>query len=200
MKKLLLLISAVFLLCSGVFAQKAKGTGVIDSYVAGVKKITESKRNPKIVVADTKEYEQEKSKWQKFTSETALEKFREKTETYSIAYNWKSDGKVVATNFTDFSPSGDWTMYTFHFFRPDGSLAKVESEMRTFNGDYIIKKSFYIDEKGTLLKKTSRYLDLTTGRPKKPTRDMLDENSGFGEVVYYKTTDKLPFAALLDIK
>jgi hypothetical protein len=200
MKRLLPLITTILVLCLGAFAQKATPTSAIDSYVAGVKRITAVKKSPKIVVADTKDYEQEKSNWQKFASESVLEKFRKKTETYSIAYNWMNAGKLVASSFTDFSPSGDWSMYTFHYFRPDGTVAKVESEMRTFNGDYIINHSFYFDEKGSQLKKTSRYRDLTTQKPKKPTKEMLDESSGMGEVVFYKSTDKLPFAPLLGIK
>ena len=96
----------------------------IDTYVRSVKKVTAGTKN-KIVVADTGDYEANKTDWKKFASEKALEKHRETSETYSIAYNWKKDGKVVATNFTDFSPSGDSTQYTSHYYLPDGTDQKV---------------------------------------------------------------------------
>jgi hypothetical protein len=168
----------------------------IDTYVAAVKRVSNSRREPKIVVADIAEYDKEKSEWKRFDSEKALEKYREeKGETYSIAYNWKRQGKLIATNFTDFSPSGDWSQYTFHYFREDGSLAKVEAELRTFYGDYIALRNYYYNDKGKQIKQTTRYLDLNTNKPKKPSKNMMDPNSFKPEI--YKTVDKLPFASLV---
>ena len=201
MRKVLFIIGAVLLANSLAGAQSASQIRKIDAYVATVKRVSASTRNPKTIVADTAEYDSGKTHWQKFASEKVLEKFRDKTETYSIAYNWISKGKLVQTNFTDFSPSGDWAQYTFHYFWPDGTIAKVEAEMRTFMGDYIIKRDFYMDAKGKVIKKTTGYFDLTTRKPKKPNKDILgDENSGFAEITFYRTTDKLPFASLIGIK
>lgn len=189
-------VSVCLLLAASGFAQSAAQISRIDSYVATVKRISNSNRQPKIVVADTADYEQEKSDWKKFDSEKALEKYREeKGETYSIAYNWKKQGKLVATNFTDFSPSGDWSQYTFHYFREDGSLAKVEAELRTFYGDYIALRNYYFDEKGKRIKTTTRYLDLNTNKPKKMSKNMMDPDSFKPEI--YKSVDKLPFASLV---
>ena len=169
----------------------------IDAYVRDIKKVTAGARN-KIVVADAGDYEQNKSDWRRFASEKALEKYRESSETYSIAYNWKKDGKLVASNFTDFSPSGDWTQYTFHYFRRDGTLAKVESELRTFYGNWIVTRSYYFDAGGKRIKRTAKYLDLNTKKPKKPSREIMDDANGTFAVTYYKSVSKLPFAELID--
>lgn len=158
-------VIAAFLVasCGSLYAQNS--VAEIDKYVRTIKKVTAVTRN-KIVVADTGDYENGKSDWRKFASEKDLEKHRETSETYSIAFNWKKGGKLVASHFTEFSPSGDWTQYTFHYFRPDGTLAKVESELRTFYGDWIVTRSYYIDTRGRRIKRTSKYRDLNTGKPK----------------------------------
>ena len=182
------------MLCGYAAAQNS--VAEIDKYVRSVKKVTNSSRN-KIVVADTADYDQEKSKWTRFKSEKALDRYREKSETYSIAYNWTRGGKVVATNFTDFSPSGDWTQYTFHYFRPDGTVAKVEAELRTFYGDWIVIRDYYFDTSGRRTKKTSKYLDLNTKKPKRPTDEISSDSSGAFKVTIYKKVTTLPFVALL---
>ena len=171
----------------------------INSYVKTLDAFVKN-RKPHLIFADTSDYEADsKPKWQKFASEKALEKFRaEKSETYTIAYNWRQKGRILKSNFTRFSPSGDWTEYVYHNFRADGSLAMVESEMRTFNGDLIIIQDFYFDRAGRLLKKSVRYRDLQTQKPIKPTKEFLENKANFSnDVEYYKKTSKLPFADLL---
>jgi hypothetical protein len=192
---LLLVISALML---SAYAAAQNSVAEIDRYVRSVKKVTNSSR--KVVVADTADYDQKKSKWTRFASDKALDGYRKKNETYSIAYNWKNGGKVVATNFTDFSPSGDWTQYTFHYFRPDGTVAKVEAELRTFYGDWIVKRNYYFDTSGRQIKKTSSYFNLNTNKPKRPTDDVTSDTSGPFKVTVYKNVRKLPFASLLAAK
>ena len=196
-----LVVSILFLLVSaGSILPQTKSTATIkqiNQYVSSIDRITARKKEPDLVVADTSDYDDQMEKWQAFKSSKDLEKFREGTETYSIANNWRSNGKIVATVFTFFSPSGDWAQYATHYFRPDGSAAKVASEMRTFNGDYIILHEMYFTPRGKLLKRTVRYLDLTTKKPKKPAPDMLDDN---GEKEYYKKVSALPFYSLTKAK
>jgi hypothetical protein len=171
----------------------------IEAYCKTVDAFTKRYKNPQSIYADTSDYnENSKPKWRKFASEKALEKFREKSETYTIAYNWLQRGKIIKSNFTLFSPSGDWANYVYHHFREDGTLAKAESEMRTFNGDLIIIQDFYFDRNGRLLKKTVKYLDLQTQKPIKPTKEFLENKGDFSsDVEYFKKTSKLPFAQLL---
>lgn len=192
-RKAIICVLAGFAATVPAVAQRAGQIVAIDRHVASVKKITESTKQPKIVVADTAEYDAKRPSWRKFATEKALEKFREERETYTIAFNWKSGGRLVASNFTTFSPSGDWTQYTFHFFREDGSLAKVEGEMRTFYGDFIVRRTYYFSPEGRIIRSSVRYFDLVTGKPKRPA----DGVSEMGRWTYYTTVSKLPFASLV---
>jgi len=205
MKKYGLLISFL-LLCgfqvTAVLAQTSKKAEIkrIDAYCKTVDALVKRTKKPDLIFADISDYNDDsKQKWRKFASEKSLEKYRENTaETYSIAYNWQRSGRIVKSNFTLFSPSGDWSEYVYHCFRPDGTLAKAEQEMRTFNGDLIIIQDVYFDRTGKLQKKSVKYLDLRTKKSIKPTKEFLEENKeSISEADYFKKTSKLPFAHLL---
>lgn len=170
----------------------------IDSYAKDISRYATNKRNVKTVFADVSDVsEGSKPNWRKFASEKALEKHRESSETYSIAYTWTRNGKLVASNFTLFSGSGDWAKYVYHFFRTDGSLAKAEIDYRTFYGDFIVEQSLYYNRSGELLKKTTAYKDLQSRKPKKPDPDTLTDNSRLLTDDIYKRTADLPFAVLI---
>ncbi len=179
------------------FAQTRKANEIkqINTYCKTIDAFIKRHKKPQLIFADISDYNDDsKTKWRKFASEKALEK----AETYSIAYNWRRNGKIIHSNFTLFSPSGDWVEYVYHYFREDGTLAKAEQEMRTFNGDLIVIQDFYFDRKGKLLKKSIKYLDLRTHKPIKPTKEFLANNEDFTKYKdYYKKTSKLPFAKLL---
>ena len=203
MKKRILLCFVIFVLsllpASAQTAGKRAEIKRIDAYVKTLERFVKN-RKPHLIYADTSDYDAEsKPKWQKFASEKTLEKYREeKSETYTIAYNWLQKGKIVKSNFTIFSPSGDWAQYVYHDFRADGSLAHAQSEMRTFNGDLIITQDFYFDRAGKLLKKSIEYRDLQTKKRIEPTKEFLETKGNFSnDVEYYKKTSKLPFASLL---
>lgn len=186
---------------TAVRAQKsAAAIRQIDIYARSLDRLTRRHPEPDLVFANTADYDQKKPKWKSFASSKALEKFRENTETYTIAENWKQNRRIVLSNFTLFSPSGDWAKYVYHYFRSDGSLAKVTSELRTFYGDYIVIEDLYFDAKGRRLKRKIKYLDLTTRKPKKLTSDFLGDNSMASEVDYFKRTNLLPFNVRLKIK
>jgi hypothetical protein len=199
MKTTYCLIALLMLLPTGGSAQNSRSATVrqIDSYVRSLDRFVANEKNKRIVVADTAGQSNGKPKWKRFDSEEALEKFRENSETYTIVYNWKRGGRIVASNFTLFSESGDWAQYIFHYFRSDGTTAMINSELRTFYGDYIVIHIHYFDRHGRLIRKRSKYLDLTTHKPKKPTDEMRNENSGFFRGTIYKKVTKLPFARLL---
>ena len=167
----------------------------IDAYCKTVDAVRKKRKNPELVFADTAGQEDDKEKWRSFASVSALDKFRKKTETYTIAYNWRKTGKIVASNFTLFSGSGDWVKYLNHYFRADGSLARVESDYRTFMGDFRVIRVRYFDENGKEIHKTEKILDLATKMPKKAPDGVMGDDPN--EVDYYMTTAKLPFAALL---
>lgn len=206
MKKnnIILLLLAMAACQMAVYSQKKAGNpGVksIDAYCKTVDTAKARKKARLVVYADTADYAVEgNGKWRQFASEKTLEKFRETTETYTIALNWQQNGRIVASNFTIFSPSGDWAKYVYQYFRTDGSLARAESEVRTFYGEYIAVQRVYFDPKGKLIRTTTRYRDLYSEKPKKWDPNWGDEDSAFGDVDYYKSTSKLPFAHLLGKK
>ena len=122
---IILLLAATFCIPTTASAQATVVT--IDVYCKAVDTLSKKSKEPHLIAADTSDYENSNAtaKWRKFASEKELEKFREATETYTIAMNWKKNGKIVASNFTLFSPSGDWAKYVYQYFREDGTLAKV---------------------------------------------------------------------------
>ncbi len=180
-----------------VFAQGKLSPEVkkIDAYAKTVDAVRKKLKKPSLIFADTADVNTDTEKWQKFASEKALEKFRDKHEVYTIAYNWKSGGKIVGSNFTLSSPSGDWAKYNFHYFRADGTLALVESDYRTFMGDFMVVRRRYFDAAGKQIHHTTKILDLKTKRPKKAPDGIMGDDPD--EVDYYLTTAKLPFANLL---
>lgn len=187
---------AVTVLVSSLSFGQTAAVKSIDTYAATVKAFTAKRSSPKLVFADVSNAETEQpSKYQKFASEKALEKYRDKSEVYSIAYAWKKSGKVVATNFTLSSPSGDWVKYVFSYFRADGTLAMIETDYRTFMGDFVVIRKRYFDTAGKEINKTSKVLDLKTRKPKKAPDGVMGEDPD--EIDYYLTTALLPFADLL---
>ena len=192
------LVVVVSFQCLVITAQADKKAEIrqIDKYCKSVNKLFERSNSAHLVFADVSQ--DRKTKWRQFKSEQALENFREKTETYSIAYNWLKNRKIVRSNFTLFSESGDWVQYVYHYFRPDGTIARVESELRTFYGDMTVTQIFYFDGKGRSLKKTLRYADLQNKKLVKPNEEFNDSHSDYlKEVNYFKKTTNLPFSHLL---
>lgn len=204
MKKSILLIYLFLLIAFHpfpIFAQTNKKSEVkrIDAYCKTVDKFVESHKNSQLVFAEV--LQNDKPKWRKFASEKALGKFRENSEIYTIAYNWQKNGKIVMSNFTLFSGSGDWVQYVSHYFHENGTLAKAESELRTFYGNLIVSQDFYFDKRGKLRKKNLQYLDLETQKIVKANDEFLDAHEGFlNQIDYFKNTSKLPFAYLLKRK
>jgi hypothetical protein len=199
MRKLGWLTLLVAALAPGiVLAQKNQAVKDIDAYCKNIDAAVKKRKEPDRVFADTASETSKHERWKSFASTKALEKFRKRQEVYTTAYNWLSSGKIVGSNFTLSSPSGDWAKYVYHWFRADGTLAREESEYRTFMGDFIVIRRRYFDTKGRHLKSSVRFLDLTTGKPKDAGEGVMGDDPK--EVDYYKKTSELPFAGLLKKK
>ncbi len=159
-----------------VSGQTAKNSEIarIDRYSKTVDDFVKTKEKPHLIFADVSH--NAKPKWRKFASTRALEKFRETTETYTIANNWLQNGKIVLSVFTLFSESGDWAKYVYSHFRRDGTLAKVESKYSTFYGDFVYLEKLYFDERGKRLAKNVEFKDLDM-KPKVPDKGYLNDNA-----------------------
>ena len=199
----MVLLTFGFSLAAAAYGQTASPSAIksIDAYCKTVDGIQKRRKLPDLVFADTSDGYEKSSKpaWKKFASVKALDKFRDKSETYTVAYNWLDRGKIVASNFTFSSPSGDWAEYIYSYYRLDGTLAKAKIDYRTFMGDIMVLQDMYFDRSGKVIKKTVKYEDLTTHKPKKVKKDSFD-SSMLNEVDYYTTTGKLPFAGLVNKK
>lgn len=183
-------------LSSGIFAQNTTSqVKSINAYCKQIDVVQRRRKTPELVYANTADINSSKAKWRKFVSEKALDKFREGSETYDIAYNWRKGRRLIATNFTHFSPSGDWVKYVNHCFRADGTLARVETDYRTFNGDFKVVRHRYFDGKGRQISSSVKYLDLTTDKAKDHSGGVMGDDPH--EIDYYKRVKKLPFARLL---
>jgi uncharacterized protein (DUF2141 family) len=194
---LLVLIAVGLAVVANAQNSKAAQIRAIDKYCSSIDAEKKRGKSPELVFADTKDYNAERSMWRKFASAKQLEKFRETNESYTVAFVWRKAGKVAVTNFADFSPSGDWAEYRNSYYRADGTLARAETEFRTFQGDYIFIHRRYYDSRGRVLKSTSKSLDLRTRKPKKLTADFAIEDRGWNRANVHMTTAKLPFAKLI---
>jgi hypothetical protein len=201
-KKIALSTIIISIICVSATVAQTKNADIrqIDALVKAIDVRIKRPKAAKLVFADVSNYEaDEAAKWQQFASEKALERHREKSEAYTIAYVWLEAGKPVSTNFTLFSPSGDWVKYVYSYFRPDGSLARVETDYRTFMGDFKVVRHIYFDAAGKEISRSAKFLDLQTGKPKKmPEGGVMGDDPD--EVDYYMTVAKLPFANLIKKK
>ena len=187
----LLVNSTVLILASVGFGQSS--IVQIDAYAKKLDSYSRLHKTTAIIVADVSDYRTGSNEnWQVFKTQSSFRSYTKKNDLYTTAYNWKQNGKVVKSAFGYSSPSGDWSQSVNNYYRSDGSLAKAASEMRTFVNNCVIKKTFYYDSEGTLIHKTARYFDVRNDRPKKPCEAM---NSG--DVTYYTSVSKLPFAKLI---
>jgi len=133
--------------------------------------------------------------WRLFHSENELQKTWEEEGNKDAAFVWLNQGKINSTNFTLQSGSGDWALYTHHCFRQDGTVARIESELRTFNGNMIARRKWIFDPNGEKKKFTEEFLDLNTEKPKQPDADFEDRETPLCR----KVTD-LPFYGIFQSK
>jgi hypothetical protein len=163
----------------------------INSYTTEIDRFI--KRNPKArIFGDVSPASPNRtSRWREFKSEAARKKAETGENLNQNAFVWSREGKLVGANFTFTSPSGDWAHIIMYYFREDGSLAKIQAQLNTFNGEISVVRDRYYDPGGRLLKTTRKFLDLQTQKPKKPG-EFMDKPIP----VYHKVAE-LPFHNLL---
>ncbi|HYY57937.1 MAG TPA: hypothetical protein VE842_11440 [Pyrinomonadaceae bacterium] len=173
-------------------AQNAADIAAIEAYVKQMDAYARRNSRRGRLFADTADYNNGDAppRWREFRNKSALRR----AEAYSAATVWlDAAGALVVADFTLSSPSGDWAQYVTYYYRDDGTLAKVHSELRTFMGDLVVIRDRLYDPQGKMLREKTRYLDLNTRKPRKV------EAGSFMDVpveLYAKTSD-LPFYSLL---
>jgi hypothetical protein len=175
-----------------VQAQNAADIASIEAY--GKQMDAYTKRNARAghLFGDTANYEDANApaRWQEFRTKGALQR----AQVYSAATAWlNSTGALVVADFSLSSPSGDWAQFNTYYYRSDGTLAKLHSELRTFMGDVVVIRDRLYDPKGKLLQEKTRYLDLQTRKPKKVKEGDFQDMP----IELYAKTSALPFYSLL---
>jgi hypothetical protein len=184
----------VLLFSVSVSAQVNNEIKKIDAYAKTLDDLINKNKNRHLVFADVSDYRKDSdSIWKKYNSVNAFKKAS--IESYSMAEVWQKGDKIIAANFVFDSPSGDWVHYIDHYYREDGTLAKVEAQLNVFGLEGLISvyRNFYFDQKGKLLRKTAKYYSHEAKKWKKADQVHFMNR----EVEIFKTTGKLPFASTL---
>src|SRR5262245_20712181 len=128
------------------------------------------------------------SRWKEFTSEAARERAQTGDNLNQIAFVWTRQGEVIGANFTFTGPSSDWAHLVMHYFREDGSLARIKAQLNTFYGELSVIRERCYSADGKLLRSTKKFLDLQTKKPKKPDQEFFDK-----EFPIFANVSALPF-------
>jgi hypothetical protein len=168
----------------------------IDAYCDEISSGIKKDEEPDLVAADVSDGD---SEWRLFGSSEELEKFRETTETYFIAYSWLKGDVIEQTDFTIFSQSGDWVKYVSSCYRHNGSLARVGVDYRTFYGYFKMDRTIHFLENGETLADVKKYFDLKTDEPKN-AEEYRGDNMAMLYQHHFMTTKDLPYAGLLNPK
>lgn len=145
-----------------------------------------------LIFADTTDYTSDSiPHWIQFPNHEALD--TDYHEVCGQANYYKAKDTTVEIFFFDDSPSRDWAYNISAYYRADGSLAKVDADLRTFYGNVSAETIRYYDDSGKILKQTKTFRDIHTNkrlRNKHP--DYTDEPLE----IFHRIKD-LPFYRLL---
>lgn len=112
----------------------------------------------------------------------------------STASVWIRDAKVVFVDVLFQNQFGDSTQSVEYCFRPDGTLAELHSDLKSFHGGLRVVREITFDDAGTQIAKTTQSSDLESGEPKKIPPDFWD----FPPPIFLRVSD-LPFAKDLSL-
>ncbi len=170
----------------------------IDAFCDPLAKYTREKANVPEIFADVSDPQVDKSShWLRIKDNDELDRRVKGNGLYTQAFVWRQGrGTFVSMFFT--SPSGDWGEYVDHCFRQDGSLARSEAILNTFNAyrdddpeaPVSRIRTKYFDSTGRQLRSRTRVVDIKTRKPLKVAFQDDDET-------IFLSIRKLPFAGLL---
>jgi len=132
----------------------------------------------------------EQDDWREFKGKVAKGQTQPE-DLNEAAYVWTRRGKILAVGFEFQSDSRDWGHFVTHYFRENGTLAKIHARLNTFYGDVTRIRDQYYSSNGKLLRTITRYRDIQTQKPKKQP-NFQDE-----PIPIYLSVRRLPFYKLL---
>lgn len=141
------------------------------------------------VVSDGDELDGE---WREFPDAAARDRLSEARPLHALldVCRAMSGFRYVSTRHT--SRSGDWYHYVDYCYRADGSLAWMESDLRTFYGNVRRVRVRRFDVRGQVVASVLRVFDLITDEPA-DAASFSDRDDPI-----HRTFTELPVARLLD--
>lgn len=140
-----------------------------------------------------------REEWREFKNAPELQRANKESQLCTEAFVWGTeDFAFVSMFFT--SPSGDWAHYVDYCFRQDGSLARSESTLNTFNvhhpeddnaGPVSRIRTKHFENTGPSIRTQSKVIDLKSKKPA-PKVSLMDQDEPI-----FRNIRELPFIALL---
>jgi hypothetical protein len=143
--------AAVVLLCFALthlaFAQTSNSLkrerkpeiATIESYVREVDRFIKNNPQSQRIFANVASGADEiPDEWRAFKSEKERAEADTGDNLNDNAYVWLRGEKVVGVDFTFQSPSRDWAHFVMYYYRPDGTLAKIDARLNTFHGNITV--------------------------------------------------------------
>jgi len=168
----------------------------IDAYVRGIDLLVDSdaeQRGHFRVFAHFASPRTKVPSWREFADENALDETlkAEQPPTVVLARVFLRAGSVAAVYAS--AAGEDGVVWTDHYFRADGSLAKLETRWRTLGGELQMTRERFFDPAGQVLWSWVEFVDLAAGSPVPRLRPGLSEP----KTDVYLRVDRLPYHSLL---
>lgn len=190
--------AALIAIMLGAAAGVGPNAASIDALCDPLAAYAQDKAHVPAIFADVSDPQADKSsRWLRIKDKDELDRRAKDKGLYTQAFVWKQgSGTFVSVFFT--SPSGDWGEYVDHCFRQDGSLARTEATLNTFNAyreddpeaPVSRIRTRYFDSAGKQIRARTRLVDIKTRKPLKASFQDDDE-------AIFRSIRKLPFGALL---
>jgi hypothetical protein len=184
----------------GPSAAHSDAIETIDHFCGGLRPMTLEKKRRRLFGLFSKD-DHDRGSWTEFARDADLNAAVKEELVFDVAQVWSREDGATAVSMRLSSGSGDWFHFVEYCFRTDGTLARVNSTLNTFNAvdkdpEKDVKgarreRERYFDASGTQIKVSRRVLDLQTKRPA-PTLQIMDD-----EEPIYKRATALPFFRLL---
>lgn len=158
---------------------------------AGIERYASAHPKAARLFVDTNDDPREQApQWREFSAAKAVT-----GDHYSSANVWARGGKTILADMTFDAASGDWSRSASYFFRPDGTLAKLDTTLSTFHSEdghpLRVREVRFYDAAGRVLSTSTTYRDAKTSKLKKSASYHKNEPP------LYSRVSRLPFYALL---
>lgn len=180
--------------------EASEATRTIDKFCDGLAPMTKVKERRRLFGLFEKD-QHDSGRWIEYKRQAELDVAVKAGHVYDVAQVWSREDGAIAVSMSLTSGSGDWIHYVEYCFRSEGTLARTNSTLNTFNAvdkdeskdvnGASRQRDRYFDGSGKQVKVVKRLLDLKTKLPA-PTLQIQEADEPI-----YKTAAALPFYSLL---